>query len=157
MRDGTMDLAWDALAELDFVIGSVHNNMNMEASEMTDRLLSALECPSLRAFGHVTGRLLLNRDPYPFDFGRVLDEAVKRGVMFEINSSPERLDLNANMARTAKSKGSKFVINTDAHHPKHLANMRYGVATARRAWLSRSDVLNTASVEEFERFVSSAR
>jgi DNA polymerase (family 10) len=149
MRDGAMDLAWDALAELDFVIGSIHNNMNMESAEMDDRLLRALECPSLRVFGHLTGRLLLNRDPYPFDFERVVDEAVKRGVMFEINSSPERLDLSAAMSRTAKKKGARFVINTDAHHPKHLANMRYGVATARRAWLAPSDVLNTLPVAEF--------
>jgi DNA polymerase (family 10) len=148
MRDGGMDLAWDALAELDFVIGSVHNNMNMEAAEMNDRLLRALECPSLRVFGHLTGRLLLNRDPYPFDFERIVDEAVKRGVMFEINSSPERLDLSAHMARMAKGKGAKFVINTDAHHPKHFANMRYGVATARRAWLGPADVLNTLPVAE---------
>jgi DNA polymerase (family 10) len=149
MRDGAMDLAWDALAELEFVIGSIHNNMNMEAAEMTDRLLGALECPSLRVLGHVTGRLLLNRDPYPFDFERVVDEAVRRGVMFEINSSPERLDLSAAMSRTAKKKGARFVINTDAHHPKHLFNMRYGVATARRAWLAPSDVLNTLPVAEF--------
>jgi len=149
MKDGAMDLAWDALAELDFVIGSVHNHMNMEAAEMTDRLLSALECPSLRVFGHLTGRLLLNRDPYPFDFERIVDEAVKRGVLFEINSSPERLDLNATMARAAKNKGAKFVIDTDAHHPGHLANMRYGVATARRAWLAPGDVLNTLPVAEF--------
>jgi DNA polymerase (family 10) len=150
MRDGAMDLSWDALAELDFVIGSVHNNMTMEAAAMTDRLLRALECPSLRVFGHLTGRLLLNRDAYPFDFERIVDEAVKRGVMFEINASPERLDLSANMARTARSKGARFVINTDAHHPKHLFNMRYGVATARRAWLGPSDVLNTLPVEELK-------
>jgi len=149
MKDGAMDLAWDALAELDFVIGSVHNNMNMEAAEMSDRLLRALECPSLRVFGHLTGRLLLNRDPYPFDFDRIVDAAVKRGVMFEINSSPERLDLSATMARAAKKKGAKFVIDTDAHHPKHLANMRYGVATARRAWLAPSDVLNTLPLADF--------
>ena len=149
MKDGAMDLAWDALAELDFVIGSVHSNMNMEAAEMNDRLLRALECPSLRVFGHLTGRLLLNRDPYPFDFERIVNEAVKVGVLFEINSSPERLDLSATMARAARNKGAKFVINTDAHHPKHLANMRYGVATARRAWLAPGDVLNTLPVAEF--------
>jgi DNA polymerase (family 10) len=157
LRDGTMDLEWDALAALDFVIGSVHGNMNMEAAEMTDRLLRAIECPSLRAFGHITGRLLLNRDPYPFDFERVVDEAVKRGIMFEINSSPERLDLSANMARTAKGKGARFVINTDAHHPKHFANMRYGVATARRAWLAPSDVLNTLPVDEFAAALANGR
>jgi DNA polymerase (family 10) len=148
LRDGAMDLSWDALAELDFVIGSVHNNMNLEPAEMTDRLLHALECPSLRLLGHLTGRLLLNREGYPFDFDRVVDEAVKRGVMFEINASPERLDLSANHARIAKSKGARFCINTDAHHPRHLANMRYGVATARRAWLAPSDVLNTLTAAE---------
>lgn len=149
MKDGAMDLEWDALAELDFVIGSVHSHMNQESAEMTDRLLRALECPSLRVLGHLTGRLLLNRDPYPFDFERVLDEAVKRGVMFEINSSPERLDLNAAMARTARNKGAKFVVNTDAHHAKHFANMRYGIATARRAWLGPDDVWNTLPLAEF--------
>jgi DNA polymerase (family 10) len=150
MKDGSMDLALDALAELDFVIGSVHNNMNMEAAEMTARLLRALECPSLRVFGHPTGRLLLNREPFPFDFDCVADAAIRRGVMFEINSSPERLDLNAPMAHAAKNKGAKFVIDTDAHHPKHLANMRYGVATARRAWLSPGDVLNTLPLAQFK-------
>ena len=149
MKDGTMDLDWDALAELDFVIGSVHNNMNMEAAEMTDRLLHALECPWLGMFGHLTGRLLLHREAYPFDFDRVVDVAVKRHVVFEINSSPERLDLNANMARTAKAKGAQFIVSTDAHHPKSLANIRYGVATARRAWLSASDIVNTQSADEF--------
>jgi DNA polymerase (family X) len=153
MRDGAMDLAWDALAELDFVIGSVHNNMNMEAAGMTDRFMRALECPSLRLLGHLTGRLLLNRDPYPFDFDRIVDEAVKRGVMFEINSSPERLDLSANMARIARNKGARFVINTDAHHPRHLANMRFGVATARRAWLTPTEVLNTLPVAGFADFL----
>ncbi len=149
LKDGTLDIAWDALAELDWVIGSVHSHMNMEAPEMTDRLLRALECPHLRILGHPTGRLLLHRDPFPFDFERVAAEAVRRGVLFEINASPERLDLNATLARTAKALGGKFVISTDAHHPKHLANMRYGVAMARRAWLGPEDVLNTRSADGF--------
>jgi DNA polymerase (family 10) len=95
LKDGAMDLANDALAELDLVIGSVHSHMNMEAAEMTDRLLRALECPSLRVLGHPTGRMLLHRDAFPFDFERVVDEAVRRGVWLEINASPERLDLSA--------------------------------------------------------------
>ncbi len=149
LKDGTLDIAWDALAELDWVIGSVHSHMNMEAAEMTDRLLRALECPHLRILGHPTGRLLLHRDPFPFDFERVAAEAVKRGVWFEINASPERLDLNSTLARTAKAMGGKFVISTDAHHPKHLANMRYGVAMARRAWLGPEDILNTRTADGF--------
>jgi DNA polymerase (family 10) len=148
MKDGAMDLAWDALAQLDFVIGSVHNHMSLEAPEMTDRLLRALECPHLRLLGHPTGRLLLHRDPFPFDFDRVATAAVERGVAFEINSSPERLDLSAPMVRAAKAKGARFYIDTDAHHPHHLANMRYGVVTARRGWLEPGDVLNTLTLAE---------
>ncbi len=150
LRDGTLDLAWDALAQLDFVIGSVHSSMNMDSEEMTDRLLRALECPHLRLLGHPTGRLLLHRDPFPFDFDRVVTEAVQRGVALEINASPERLDLNGNLVRTAKAKGAKFCINTDAHHPKHFGNLRYGVLTARRGWLERGDVLNTLPLAEFQ-------
>jgi DNA polymerase (family 10) len=149
MRDGSMDIADDALAELDLVIGSVHNNMNMESAEMTDRLLRALECPWLRILGHPTGRLLLQRDSFPFDFERVVDRAVSRGVALEINSSPERLDLSAQMARTAKTRGARFTISTDAHHPGHLKGMRYGVTTARRAWLDASDILNTLPLDQF--------
>src|SRR5204862_4053441 len=82
-RDGTMDLENDALAELDFVIGSVHSYLNMESREMTDRLLRALECPHLRVIGHPTGRMLLHRDPFPFDFDAIATEAAKRNVRFE--------------------------------------------------------------------------
>jgi DNA polymerase (family 10) len=149
MKDGALDLANDALAELDLVIGSVHSHMNMDAAEMTDRLLRALECPHLKVLGHPTGRLLMQREPFPFDFDRIVAEAVKRKVRFEINASPERLDLNGTLARTAKSRGAKFTISTDAHHPKHLHNMWYGVLTARRGWLGPEDILNTLPVEKF--------
>jgi len=149
LKNGAMDLADAALAELDLVIGSVHSHMNMESAEMTERLLRALECPRLRILGHPTGRLLLQRDPFPFDFDKVVDEAVRRGVWLEINASPERLDLNAVHARAAKAKGAKFTISTDAHHPSHLAGMRYGVATARRGWLGPADIVNTLPVGRF--------
>ena len=150
LRDGSMDLAADALAELDLVIASVHSHMNMEAAEMTARLLRALDCPHLRILGHPTGRILLHREPFPFDFDRVVAEAVRRGVRLEINASPERLDLNAVMARAAKAKGARFTISTDAHHPRQLAQMRYGVLPARRAWLGPEDILNTLPLEGFE-------
>jgi DNA polymerase (family X) len=150
LRDGRMDLAEDALAELDLVIGSVHSHMNLEPAEMTDRLLRALESPSLRVMGHPTGRLLLHREAFAFDFDRVASEAAKRGVALEINASPERLDLHGPLLRTAKSKGVKFTIATDAHHPKHLLNMPYGVSMARRGWLERGDVLNTLPLAEFQ-------
>jgi DNA polymerase (family X) len=151
LKDGKMDLADDALAELDIVIGSVHSHMNLGASEMTDRLLRALECPYLRVMGHPRGRILLERDEFSFDFDRVVDEAVKRGVWMEINSSPERLDLDGPAIRAAKAKGARFTISTDAHHPKQLANMRFGVVTARRGWLGADDILNTRPADELAR------
>ena len=149
LKDGALDLANDALAELDIVIGSIHSHMNLEAAEMTDRLLRALECPHLKVLGHPTGRILLHRDPFPFDFERVLGEAVKRGVWMEINASPERLDLNATLIRSAKARGAKFTISTDAHHPKHYQSMRYGVLQARRGWLGPDDILNTLPADAF--------
>jgi DNA polymerase (family 10) len=150
-RDGSMDLADDALAELDLVIGSVHSYMNIEAAEMTDRLLRALECSHLKILGHPTGRVLLQRDAFPFDFERVASEAARRKVCLEINASPERLDLDATLLRVARSRGARFTISTDAHHPKHLDNMVYGVLMARRGWLSRDDILNTLPLERFRK------
>jgi DNA polymerase (family 10) len=148
-RDGTMDLEEDALAELDFVVGSVHSLMNMESAEMTERLMRALESPNLNALGHPTGRMILQREAFPFDFERVASEAVRRNVFLEINGSPERLDLSGTLARTAKSLGARFIISTDSHHPKSLAtNMPYGVLTARRGWLEAADVLNTLPYEQ---------
>jgi DNA polymerase (family 10) len=153
-RDGEMDLAEGALAELDIVVASVHSHMNLEAAEMTDRLMRALESPSVRVLGHPTGRLLLHRDPYPFDFERVAAEAARRRVHLEINGSPERLDLSGAMIRTAKALGAKFAICTDAHHPKHLGvNMPFGVITARRGWLEARDVLNTLPLADFEKAI----
>ncbi len=152
-RDGTMDLENDALGELDLVIGSVHSYMNLEASEMTDRLMRALECPHLRVLGHPTGRILLHRESFPFDFDLVAAEAARRNVYLEINASPERLDLSPALVRAAKAKGCKFVISTDAHHPKHFANMTYGVRMARRGWLEAGDILNTLPVADFARVI----
>src|SRR6185437_15932719 len=102
LRDGAMDLAEDALAELDLVIGSIHSYFNLEASEMTDRLLRALDSPALRILGHLTGRMLLQREAYPFDFESVARKAAERGVFLEINASPERLDLPSHLVRAAK-------------------------------------------------------
>lgn len=152
-RDGRMDLANDALAELDLVIGSVHSYMNLEAAEMTDRFLRALECPYLRVLGHPTGRLLLVREPYLFDFDRVAAEAARRGVFMEINASPERLDLYDVLLRSARSRGVRFIISTDAHHPQHMLNMRYGVTMARRGWLERADVVNTLPLAGFRQAI----
>ena len=153
LRDGGMDLAGDALGALDFVIGSVHSYMNLESAEMTDRLMRALECPYLRVLGHPTGRVLLHREAFPFDFDLVAAEAARRNVCLEINASPERLDLTSTLVRAAKAKGCKFVVSTDAHHPTHLSNMIYGVRMARRGWLEAGDILNTLPVADFARAI----
>jgi DNA polymerase (family 10) len=150
LRDGAMDLSEDALAELDLVIGSVHSHMNLESAEMTDRLLRALESPSLRILGHATGRLLLQREAYPYDFDRVATQAAARRVCFEVNASPERLDLPGPLIRAAKAKGCRFTISTDAHRQAHLKNMPFGVVTARRGWLEAADILNTRKLAEFK-------
>ncbi len=149
LRDGRMDLADDALAELDFVVASVHSYMSLEPAEMTDRLLRAIECPSVKVLGHPTGRVLLHRDAYRYEFDTVAKAAAARGVAFEINSSPERLDLHAPLIRRASELGCKFIVSTDAHHPRHLSNFHYGVKMARRGWLTPADVLNTLPLAEF--------
>ncbi len=153
LRSGEMDLDEDALAELDWVVGSVHSFMNLEPAEMTDRLMKALESKHLNVLGHPTGRILLHRDSFPFDFDRIATECARRNVCLEINASPERLDISASLIRAAKSKGCKFVISTDAHHPQHLANMSYGVRMARRGWLEPHDVLNTLSAAKFAKAI----
>ena len=117
---------------------------------MTDRLLRALDSPSLRVLGHLTGRILLHREPYSFNFEKVAQKASSRDVWLEINASPERLDLNASMVRHAHRLGCRFTISTDAHQPRHLGNMRYGVLTARRGWLEAADVMNTLSFAELK-------
>jgi DNA polymerase (family 10) len=150
LRDGSMDIAEDALAELDLIIGSVHSHFTLEPHEMTDRLLRALESPSLRILGHATGRMLLQREAYSFDFERIASQAAERGIFLEINASPERLDLPSHLVRSAKLKGCKFTISTDAHRQAHLQNMIYGVITARRGWLEAADVMNTKPLTGFE-------
>jgi DNA polymerase (family 10) len=118
---------------------------------MTDRLLKAIENPNTSLIGHPTGRQLLRRDAYSFDFDAVLKAAAKHKVAMELNSYPERLDLNDVHLRLAKQHGVKIVINTDSHHTSHMGKIRYGITQARRAWLQKEDVLNTLPVAEFTR------
>ncbi|HET9784390.1 MAG TPA: DNA polymerase III, partial [Terriglobales bacterium] len=96
-----------------------------------------------------SGRLLLRREPYAFEFEQVLAACRRHGVVMEINASPERLDMNAVQARRCRQQGVKVVINTDAHHPRHFDNLRHGIATARRGWLEAADVLNTRPADQF--------
>lgn len=148
LADGRMDLSEDCLAQLDFVIASVHSHFSQDESEMTARVVRALECPWVDVLGHPTGRLLLKRDGVRLDMTAVFAAAAANGVAIEINCNPARLDLNDTMARTAHDRGVKIVISTDSHAVTTLGGQRWGVQVARRAWLQPADVLNTLPLEQ---------
>ena len=153
LPDGTLDLSDSVLEQMDVVIASVHSQFNQDRDTMTERLVRAIENPNTSILGHPTGRLLLRREAYPFDFDAVLKAAARHKVAMELNSYPDRLDLNDVHLRMAKKHGVKIVINTDSHHTSHLEKIRYGVIQARRAWLTRMDVLNTLPAREFSQAV----
>jgi DNA polymerase (family 10) len=149
LADGDLDLSDDVLAQMDVVIASVHSVFNQEPEKMTERLLKAVGNPNTSLIGHPTGRLQLRRDAYRYDMDTVLTAAAKNRVAMELNSYPDRLDLNDVHLRQAKQRGVRIVINTDSHHTSHLDKIRYGVLQARRAWLTKDDVLNTLPAEAF--------
>src|SRR6266478_2990804 len=149
LKDGSLDYSDEILAELDVVVCSVHSYMNLDSVAMTDRMLAAIENPYAQIIGHPTGRLLLRRDPFPYDMEKVLDACAKHGVAMECNSYPDRLDLKDLHLRMCKDRGVKVVISTDSHSTSHLAFIRYGLTTARRGWLSKADVVNTLGPEQF--------
>jgi DNA polymerase (family X) len=149
LADGDLDLSDSVLAEMDIVIASVHSVFNQEPAKMTDRLLKAIANPNVSLIGHPTGRIQLRRDAYHYDMHAVLTAAAQHKVAMELNSYPDRLDLNDVHLRQAKQHGVKIVINTDSHHTSHLEKIRFGVLQARRAWLTKPDVLNTLPAQKF--------
>jgi DNA polymerase (family 10) len=151
LADGELDLSDSVLEQMDVVIASVHSFFQQEPQQMTDRLLRAIGNKNVSILGHPTGRILLRRDAYPFDMDAVLKAAFQNKVAMEQNAYPDRLDLCDLHLRMARERGVKVVINTDSHHTSHLEKIRYGVLQARRAWLTRSDVLNTLPPEKFAR------
>jgi DNA polymerase (family 10) len=157
LPDGRLDLSNDCLAQLDYVVASVHSAFNQDESQMTDRLMRALSCPWVDALGHPTGRLLLRREGYAFRLEQVVAEAARLGVAMEINCQIDRLDLNDVNARLARDRGAKLIVSTDAHAPVALGWMRWGVTVARRGWLRAEDVLNTMPLEAFRASLRRAR
>lgn len=157
LPDGRLDLSADCLAELDFVVASVHSAFSQEEAAMTDRLLRALSCPWVDVLGHPTGRLLLRREGYRLRLEQVIDAAARLGVALEINAQLDRLDLSDVHARLARDRGAAIIISTDAHAPTALGWMRWGVNVARRAWLRPEDVLNTRPVDAFRASLRRAR
>jgi len=146
--DGSLDYPKSILKDLDVVIGSVHSRFRMSKGEMTDRIVKAMESGSMDILGHPTGRVIGEREPYELDFERVFEVAKKTGVVMELNSFPDRLDLRDIHCRMAKDAGLKVAVDTDSHNVSHMANIRFGVITARRGWLEPKDVLNTMGAKE---------
>ncbi len=145
--DGQLDLSEECLAQLDIVIASVHSAFGQDESQMTERILKAIESPVVDIVGHPTGRLLLRREPYRVNIEQLVDAAARHGVALEINSQVHRLDLNDAHARLARDRGVKLVVSTDSHTPESFKLLEWGVLVARRAWLQPEDILNTLPVE----------
>jgi DNA polymerase (family 10) len=148
LPNGDLDLTPEILGKLEFVIGSVHSRFDMAEKEMTDRICKAIANEHFDILGHATGRLLLSREGYKLDLGRVLETAKKHRKIVELNAYPNRLDLDWIHCRRAKELGVMLSINPDAHSTADLENIEYGVATARRAWLEKKDILNTRDLNE---------
>jgi DNA polymerase (family 10) len=148
LTDGTLDLADDCLSQLDIVIASIHAHYTQGEAQTTERILKALDCPWVDILGHPLSRRLLQREPLTFNFDQVVSAAVAHGVALEINSQPERLDLNDSFARTGHERGAMIVISTDAHSAVALGNVRWGIQVARRAWLTPDAVLNTRPLDD---------
>lgn len=151
--DGSLDLPSKLLKQLDIVIGSVHSRFKVTKDEMTKRIIRAMETGFVDVLGHPSGRLIGQRPPYEFDIGAVLEKAKELGIAMEVNSFPDRLDLDDMNCREAKSHGVRVSIGTDAHSIDHMDYLRLGVITARRGWLERNDVINTLPAKELVHYL----
>jgi DNA polymerase (family X) len=151
LPDGSLDYDDDLLAELDWVMASVHTSFKISEREMTERVIAAIEHPLVDCVGHLTGRLIGRRDPYDIDVERVAEAAARTGTMLEINGNPNRRDMCERHARLAAEAGVMICVNTDAHRVSTLGNIVYGIATARRAWLTPAQIANTRPWPEFSK------
>jgi DNA polymerase (family 10) len=150
LRDGKLDFPDEVLAELDFVVASIHSVFNLSEAEMTKRVIRAMENPFVTILAHPTGRLLLKREPYSIDIPAVVDAAAATGTWIELNAAPKRLDLDWRWWPLAKQKGVKCVIDPDAHRAERLQDLWFGVGIARKGWLTKSDVVNCLPQDKIE-------
>jgi DNA polymerase (family 10) len=148
LTDGSPDYEDDLLAELDWVVGSLHTSFRMNEKDQTARMIAGMEHPLIDVIGHPTGRLIERRQPYALDIDAVIEAALRTGTFLEINGNPDRRDLNEVHARQAAEAGVTLCIDSDAHWTETLRNVRYGVATARRAWIGPESIANTRSWDE---------
>ena len=157
LKDGSLDFPDDLLAELDYVVASVHNVFTLPEAEMTARIIRAVENPYVTMLGHVTGRLLLKREPYAVNIPAILDACAANGTIIELNASPWRLDMDWRWWRMAKEKGIKCSINPDAHTIHGLQDLWYGLRAARKGWLTRQDVINCLPLGKVEKALMAKR
>lgn len=150
LPDGRPDYDDDLLAQLDWVVGSLHTSFRLGEKEQTERMVAAMEHPLVDVIGHPTGRLIERREPYALDLDAVIEAAVRTGTFMEINANPDRRDLNEVNARRAVEAGVTLTIDSDAHGTETLRNLRYGIATARRAWIGPDAVANTRPWAELD-------
>lgn len=155
--DGSLDFPDEVLAELDIVVASIHSSFRASKEQQTERLIRAIGSPFVNIIGHPTGTLIEEREGYDFDREAVFRAAARTGTALEINSNPARLDLSADLARKAREAGCTIAIDTDAHHIEDMDNMLFGVATARKAGISKDRVLNARPLEEVLAFVRRKR
>ncbi len=157
LKDGRLDYEDEVLATLDFVVASVHDHFNMSEKEMTGRILRAVRNPHVHAIGHLTGRLIGRRDPYPVDISAVIEACAETGTCLELNAHPERLDITDLVCREAKRAGVKMALGSDAHGGLHYRLMQFGLSTARRGWLEKGDVINSMTAGRLLRFLRSKK
>jgi histidinol phosphatase-like PHP family hydrolase len=157
LPDGSLDYPDDVLAELDWVVASPHVALRQSGARATARMVAAASHPLVDVIGHPTGRHLIHRRPMAVDMAALIATCAEHGTFLEINSNPERLDLSAANARAAREAGVRMVIDTDAHEVATLANIRYGVTVARRAWATPADVVNTRSWADVQQLRKPAR
>jgi DNA polymerase (family X) len=157
LPDGSLDYEDELLGELDWVIASIHTSFGMSSEAMTERMIAAIEHPLVDAIGHPTGRLIGRREPYAIDLDAVFVAAARAGTFLEINANPDRRDLSDIHARGAAQAGVRILIDSDAHRTSTLANLRWGIATARRAWLGAAEVANTRPWAELKQLRKQAR
>lgn len=148
LNDGSIDIKDEALKKLDYAIAGVHSNFKLAEKSMTERIIRAMKNPYIKIISHPTGRLLKRRDEYRIDFAQILRAAKETKTLLEINSFPERLDLNDQNIKRAKEAGVKMIINTDAHQKEHLKFIELGISQARRGWAEKKDIVNTQPLEK---------
>ena len=157
LKDGSLDFSNEILAQLDYVVASVHASFTLPEAEMTKRIIRAIDNPYVTFLGHMSGRLLLTRKPYALDVPAIIDAAAATGTIIELNANPARLDLDWRWWPLAKEKGVRCVINPDAHHTSGFNHLWFGVAVARKGWLTRKDVVNCLPLGKIEAVIRAKR